>query len=116
MTPNDLAVLIRTSGMLNTLLSVQNSGSTRLQTNFSGMKINLLPLQRYDFAFGPPSGEVSKPNHRLQVLGKLIQKGFELNLFKEPFSDVVFRKHWDMRLHQDLTCFNSQGKGTFQGR
>src|SRR5438552_12278935 len=26
MTPNDLAVLIRTSGMLNTLLSVQNSG------------------------------------------------------------------------------------------
>jgi hypothetical protein len=49
------------------------------------MKVDLLPLQRKDFASGPPSSDVSEAHYGLHMLWKMVQKDFELIFFEESF-------------------------------
>jgi hypothetical protein len=85
-------------------------GSARFQANLAGMKINLPPLQSQDLAFGPPSRQIRKLDHRLDVFWKQLQKSLELIQFEEPFANVIFGQHWYVWLADDFACFNCERK------
>jgi hypothetical protein len=64
--------------------------------NNAGASIHIGPCQRGNLTFAPRS-DIGKSGEILQVIGQRGNHGVKLDTFKEPLTDIVFRKPANVR-------------------
>jgi hypothetical protein len=83
-------------------------GCARFQPDGFVSEVDLVPLERQYFAQAAPTRDVGKPHDWLDVAGQVTQNFQELRVFEESLTNVVFLKHWDMRLPEKFSALSCQ--------
>lgn len=92
-----------------------------IMNNLGGAKIKfrkgpIIVAETMDFVRDAPPRYVGESHQWLKVVVQMAPDGFKLIALKETGPNVVFLKHGDVRLLQQLSGLNGQGEGTFQRR